>query len=74
MFDRPEKGADFSPNVAYELGIMHSQRKNCLVLKHKSLNQLPFDLVQKLFKEYDDGTQIRNHLEKWLTSIKREEQ
>lgn len=74
LFDKPEKGADFSPNVAYELGIMHSQRKNCLVLKHKSLNQMPFDLVQKLFKEYDDGTQIRNHLEKWLTSIKREEQ
>lgn len=74
LFDRPEKGADFSPNVAYELGIMHCQRKKCLILKHKSLNQMPFDLIQKLFKEYDDGTQIRNHLEKWLESIKREEQ
>ena len=73
LFDRPEKGADFSPNVAYELGIMYCQRKKCLILKHKSLNQIPFDLIQKLFKEYDDGTQIRNHLEKWLKSIKREE-
>ena len=74
LFDKPEKGADFSPNVAYELGIMHSQKKKCLILKHKSLNQMPFDLIQKLFKEYDDGTQIRSHLEKWLNSIKREEQ
>ena len=74
LFDRPEKGADFSPNVAYELGIMHNQKKKCLILKHKSLNQMPFDLIQKLFKEYDDGTQIRSHLEKWLNSIKREEQ
>lgn len=74
LFDKPEAGADFSPNVAYELGIMHCQRKKCLILKHKSLNQLPFDLIQKLFKEYDDGTQIRQHLEKWLRSIKREEQ
>lgn len=73
LFDKPEKGADFSPNVAYELGIMHCQKKKCLILKHKSLNRMPFDLIQKLFKEYDDGTQIRNHLVKWLNSIKREE-
>lgn len=73
LFDKPEKGADFSPNVAYELGIMHCQRKKCLILKHKSLNQMPFDLIQKLFKEYDDGTQIRSYLEKWLKSIEREE-
>lgn len=74
LFDKPEQGADFSPNVAYELGIMHCQKKKCLVLKHKSLNHLPFDLIHKLFKEYDDGTQIRDHLEKWLNSIELEEQ
>jgi len=74
LFDKPEKGADFSPNVAYELGIMHCHKKKCLILKHNSLNKLPFDLIQKLFKEYDDGTQIRKHLEKWLKSIEREEQ
>lgn len=73
LFDKPEEGADFSPNVAYELGIMHCQTKKCLILKHKSLSQMPFDLVQKLFKEYDDGTQIRNHLDRWLNSIEREE-
>ncbi len=73
LFDKPEVGADFSPNVAYELGIMHCQKKKCLILKHASLNQVPFDLIQKLFKEYDDGTQIRKHLEKWLKSIEGEE-
>ena len=73
LFDKPEKGADFSPNVAYELGIMHCQKKKCLILKHKSLNQVPFDLIQRLFNEYDDGTQIRSHLERWLKSIERED-
>ena len=34
---------------------------------------MPFDLVQRLFKEYDDGTQIRSHLEKWLMAITRGE-
>lgn len=73
LFDKPDATAEFSPNVAYELGIMHCQRKKCLILKHKSLNRMPFDLVQRLFKEYDDGTQIRSHLEKWLMAITRGE-
>ena len=69
LFDKPEDGADFSPNVAYELGIMHYQQKKCLILKHKSLNKIPFDLISRLFIEYDDGTQIRSFLEPWLETI-----
>jgi CheY-like chemotaxis protein len=35
LFDEPEEKQAFSPNVAYELGIMHHQNKNCLILKHR---------------------------------------
>ncbi len=69
LFDKPENGADFSPNVAYELGIMHNQQKKCLILKHKSLNKMPFDLISRFFIEYDDGTQICNFLNPWLKTI-----
>ena len=37
LFDEPEEGAQYNPNVAYELGIMHYQKKDCLILK-----QIPF--------------------------------
>lgn len=73
LFDKPEPKELYSPNVAYELGIMHCQKKKCLILKHKSLDKVPFDFLQRLYKEYDDGTQIWDHLVRWIKSIKREE-
>lgn len=73
LFDKPDPKELYSPNVAYELGIMHCQRKKCLILKHKSLDKVPFDFLQRLYKEYDDGTQIREYLIKWINSIKRED-
>lgn len=72
LFDKPEPGADISPNVAYELGIMHYQHKKCLILKNNEVNGMPFDLVSKLFHSYTDGTEIRKILESWLKQIKRE--
>lgn len=73
LFDKPEPKELYSPNVAYELGIMHCQKKKCLIFKHKSLDRIPFDFLQRLYKEYDDGTQIRGYLDEWINSIKREE-
>lgn len=73
LFDKPDPNELYSPNVAYELGIMHNQMKKCLILKHQSLEKVPFDFLQRLYKEYDDGTQIRGYLIKWIKSIKRKE-
>ena len=36
LFDEPEEHQAYSPNVAYELGMMHYQNKNCLILRHSS--------------------------------------
>ena len=74
LFDRREEDSfGFSPNVAYELGIMLSQNKKCFILKHKDLDQVPFVLAQRFFKEYYDGTQIPSLLKPWLNTISREE-
>lgn len=69
LFDRPEEGANFNPNVAYELGIMHYQQKKCLILKHNSLSGLPFDLIKDLYKEYGEPTEIGPILKKWIRNI-----
>jgi len=37
LFDEAENGVHYNPNVSYELGIMHYQKKECLILKHKDL-------------------------------------
>lgn len=71
LFDEPEAGQDYNPNVAYELGIMHYQKKECLILRHKSLPQLPFDLISKLREDYSEKIQFQAKFTKWLTKIKR---
>lgn len=69
LFDEPEEGALFNPNVAYELGIMHFQRKNCLILRHKSLPQMPFDLIHDLHKTYSRDIDLRKEVKGWLEDI-----
>ena len=73
LFDEPISGEEqnFSANVAYELGIMHYQKKECLILKHKSLSQLPFDLVKDIWKPYAEVIEIQDHLHGWIEKIKK---
>lgn len=69
LFDEPEKNVQYNPNVAYELGIMHYQKKDCLILKHDSLSEVPFDLIKNLYVTYSEKYQFEAILEKWLKSL-----
>ena len=69
LFDKAEPKNEFSPNVSYELGVMHYQRKNCLILKHKSLGSLPFDLIKDIYQEYRDTDDAISLIDKWLSRI-----
>ena len=55
LFDQPEDGQLINPNLCYELGMMHLQGKKCLILKSNSLEKLQTDILQKLYKEYDES-------------------
>lgn len=74
LFDEPEDGANYNPNVAYELGIMQNQGKPCLILKHSSLKVVPFDLVKELYKPYTREIEFQQIFKNWLISIKNAEQ
>ena len=69
LFDEKEEGAYYSPNVAYELGIMHYQQKNCLILRHAELPPAPFDLVKDLYKPYSRDLQVRQQINQWIIEI-----
>lgn len=73
LFDEPEPGNEFSPNVAYELGMMHDQGKECLIIRHSSLNQVPFDLVKDLHETYTDTLELRRIIGRWVKGIARAE-
>ncbi|HYO16756.1 MAG TPA: hypothetical protein VE685_26460 [Thermoanaerobaculia bacterium] len=69
LFDEPEEGQAFSPNVAYELGMMHLQRKSCLILRHASLPQVPFDLIKDLHWPYQSDSGVRELIDRWVGEI-----
>lgn len=69
LFDEPEKDNAYSPNVAYELGIMHSHLKECLILRHDSLGPAPFDLVKEFYENYSRDLAVRPIIERWVRKI-----
>ncbi|MBW8034773.1 MAG: hypothetical protein FVQ79_03740 [Planctomycetes bacterium] len=69
LFDEPEKDAAYNPNVAYELGMMHLQSKKCLILKHKALPNVPFDLVSRVYKEYSKDLELKDMISSWIAEI-----
>jgi len=66
VFDEAETNQTFNPNVAYELGMMHLLGRDCLILKHKTLNVLHSDILMKLYQTYHTVKQIENHINDWL--------
>lgn len=62
---------DFNPNVSLELGFMLSRGRRVLLLKEKSLNALPTDVVGKLYQEFDigDPESIRHIVDKWVADV-----
>jgi guanylate kinase len=72
LFDEPEEGANYNPNVTYELGVMHNQGKKCLILKHSSLKEVPFDLVKDLYKPYTKEIDFQKIFHDWLVSLSNE--
>jgi CheY-like chemotaxis protein len=69
LFDEPEENQAYSPNVAYELGMMHYQNKECLILRNSSLPVMPFDLIKDLYWTYDRDLQVRGIIANWVRQV-----
>jgi guanylate kinase len=71
LFDEPEPDNAFSANVAYELGMMHQQGKECLVLISDKVKEIPFDFVKELYARYSDNLQLRKIINDWVRKLSR---
>ncbi len=69
LFDEPEENQAYSANVAYELGMMHYQSKHCLLLRHKSLPVMPFDLNKDLYVTYERDLQVKQIISTWIRQV-----
>lgn len=66
VFDNPEKGQVFNPNVAYELGMLHLLGRDCLILKHETLQVLHTDILMKLYQPYASTPGAVQQVRSWL--------
>ncbi len=71
LFDKPEDQQIINPNVCYELGMMHLQGKKCLILKSNSLEKLQTDILQKLYKEYNESNldDLESKVKEWICKL-----
>jgi CheY-like chemotaxis protein len=69
LFDEAEQHQAYSPNVAYELGMMHYQNKHCLILRHASLPVVPFDLIKDLYETYERDLRVRQIIASWIRQV-----
>jgi hypothetical protein len=69
LFDEAEPDQVYNPNVIYELGMMHSLHRECLILKNDSLPPVPFDLIKDLYMPYKGQLAVRTNVQKWLQRI-----
>jgi hypothetical protein len=51
---------------------MHLQGKNCLILRHTSLPDMPFDLIKDLHKPYLKELELKDIVLDWIKKIKEE--
>ncbi|MEK6531584.1 MAG: hypothetical protein AABZ23_03710, partial [Deltaproteobacteria bacterium] len=66
IFDEAEADQKFNPNVAYELGMLHLLGRECLILKHQSLQKLQTDIIMKLCQEYNTVKEARSYAQNWI--------
>src|SRR4030095_2124698 len=69
LFDEAETNQAYNSNVIYELGMMHSLDRDCLILRNDSLPTVPFDLIKDLSLTYKGDLAVRTNVQIWLQRL-----
>lgn len=68
LFDEPETEQEFNPNVAYELGIMQTMQKDCLIIKHRDIEKSNFfDILKDTGNIYSDYKELKDIITNWIS-------
>jgi hypothetical protein len=70
VFDRGETGQKHNANVVYELAVMQTLRRPCVIMKNRGVTSMPSDFLHKLYQPYRTNDDAISGIEKWLSSVK----
>lgn len=70
VFDRGETSQKHNANVVYELAVMQTLRRPCVIMKHSDVTSMPSDFLHKLYQPYKTTADAVTGMRKWLASAK----
>lgn len=70
IFDRGEVGQKHNSNVVYELAVMQTLQRPCVLLKHHLVTSMPSDFLHKIYKTYRTRLDAVAQVDSWLRSVK----
>ena len=69
IFDRGETGQTHNANIVYELAVMQTLKRPCVILKHKSLRTMPSDFLHRLYEPYRTVADAVRQIDEWWNRI-----
>lgn len=69
IFDRGDKKQTHNPNVVYELAMMQTLKRQCMILKHKAVKEMPADFLHKLYQPYRTRNEAINAINEWWKRV-----
>ena len=65
IFDKGESKQLHNANIVYELAMMQTLKRPCMILKHESLRTMPSDFLHKLYEPYRTPKDAADAVESW---------
>jgi hypothetical protein len=69
IFDRGDKKQTHNPNVVYELAMMQTLKRRCMILKHKAVKEMPADFLHKLYQPYKTRNEATKAINEWWKRV-----
>ena len=71
IFDKGESKQLHNANIVYELAMMQTLKRPCMILKHESLKTMPSDFLHKLYEPYRTTTDAVAAVKAWWQRLER---
>lgn len=71
IFDRGETQQLHNANIVYELAMMQTLKRQCVILKHRAVKTMPSDFLHKLYEPYRTSKDAVKAVKKWWGRIQK---
>lgn len=71
IFDKGEAKQLHNANIVYELAMMQTLKRPCMILKHESLKTMPSDFLHKLYEPYRTTPEAVAAVKAWWERLER---